>query len=163
MAARPARGRALGGGRDTDCDGLWLVAGSLAGVRPGQLHTLILASLLALAIATVLQVVLGFRLPMYEGPASAYLAEITVIAAEGHHQLPAITGGLLAAGAFVAVLGVVRVDRLMARAFTPLVANVFLLTVTLAVIPATVERAIGATHGLPGSGVRGRPQASWSS
>jgi len=41
----------------------------------------------------------------------------------------------------------------MARAFTPLVANVFLLTVTLAVIPATFERAIGAPRGLPSSGV----------
>jgi hypothetical protein len=32
------------------------------------------------------------------------------------------------------------------------VANVFVMTVTLAVTPATIERAIGATHGLPGRG-----------
>jgi len=68
--------------------GYWLVAGSLAGVRQGQLHTLILASLLALALATLLQVALGLRLPICEGPASAYLAAIIVVAAESHHQLP---------------------------------------------------------------------------
>lgn len=133
--------------------GFWLVAGSLAGVAHDQVQTLVVASLLGLAIATLLQVAFGFRLPMYEGPASAYLAAITVVTAEGHHGLSAVTGGLLAAGVFVAVLGVLGVDRVMARAFTPLVANVFVLTVTLAVMPATVERAVGATHGLPGSGV----------
>jgi len=130
--------------------GFWLVAGSVAGVRPDQIDTLVMASLLALGLATLLQVAFGFRLPMYEGPAAAYLASITVISAEGYHSLAAVTGGLLAAGAFVALLGLVGADRLIARAFTPLVGNVFVMTVTLAVAPATVERAIGATHGLPG-------------
>ena len=131
--------------------GFWLVAGSVAGVRPDQIDTLVMASLLALGLATLLQVAFGFRLPM-SGPAAAYLASITVIGAEGFHSLAAVTGGLLAAGAFVAILGSVGADRLIARAFTPLVGNVFVMTVTLAVAPATIERAIGATHGLPGKG-----------
>jgi xanthine/uracil permease len=130
--------------------GFWRVAGSLAGVPPGQVPTLVAASLLALGVATLLQVALGFRLPIYEGPAAAYLAAITVVAAEGQHSLGAITGGLLAAGSFVALLGVLGADRLIAKAFTPLVANVFVLTVTLALIPASVQRAVGATGGLPG-------------
>ena len=125
--------------------GFWLVAGSVAGVAPSEVPTLVAASLLSLGIATLLQVVFGFRLPMYEGPAAAYLAAVTVVIAEGHHSLAAITGGLLAAGAFVALLGAVGADRLIAKAFTPLVANVFVLTVTLAVIPETLERAVGAT------------------
>ena len=132
--------------------GFWLVGGSLAGVGHSQLPVLVVASLLGLGIATLLQVGFGFRLPMYEGPAAAYLAAITVVTAEGHHGLGAITGGLIAAGVFVGLLGAVSADRLMAKAFTPLVANVFVLTVTLAVIPATAERAVGATGGLPGKG-----------
>jgi xanthine/uracil permease len=131
--------------------GFWLVAGSLAGVAPSQVSTLISAALLGLGIGTLLQVGLGFRLPMYEGPAAAYLAAITVVTAEGHHSLAAITGGLIAAGVFVALLGAVGADRLIARAFTPLVANVFVLTVTSALMPATLERAVGATGGLPGT------------
>lgn len=132
--------------------GFWLVAGSLAGVNHSQTPTVVAASLLGLAIGTLLQVGFGFKLPMYEGPAAAYLAAITVATAEGQHSLGAITGGLMAAGLFVVLLGVLGADRLMAKAFTPLVANVFVLTVTLAVIPATLERAVGATNGLPGSG-----------
>jgi xanthine/uracil permease len=130
--------------------GFWLVAGSLAGVPGSQVSTLISAALIGLAIGTLLQVAFGFRLPMYEGPAAAYLAAITVVTAEGHHSLAAITGGLIAAGVFVALMGAVGADRLIAKAFTPLVANVFVLTVTLALIPATLERAVGATGGLPG-------------
>jgi xanthine/uracil permease len=130
--------------------GFWLVAGSLAGVAPSQVSTLVRASLIGLGIGTLLQVAFGFRLPMYEGPAAAYLAAITVVTAEGQHSLAAITGGLIAAGVFVALLGAIGADRVIAKAFTPLVANVFVLTVTSALIPATVERAIGATGGLPG-------------
>lgn len=132
--------------------GFWLVAGSLAGVAHSNVSTLIAASLLGLGIATLLQVAFGFRLPMYEGPAAAYLAAVTVVTAEGHHSLAAITGGLIAAGAFVALLGVLGADRLIAKAFTPLVANVFVLTVTLAVMPPTLARAVDATGGLPGRG-----------
>src|SRR5947209_5698675 len=54
--------------------GFWLVAGSLAGIAPSQVSTLISASLLGLGLGTLLQVGFGFRLPMYEGPAAAYLA-----------------------------------------------------------------------------------------
>jgi xanthine/uracil permease len=160
-----ARGPRLGGwGRDAlaallwavaiipAAMGFWLVAGSLAGVPQQHMHTLVAASLLTLACATLLQVGVGFRLPMYEGPASAYLAALAVVSAQGQHDLRAISGGLLAAGVFVALLGILRVDRLMAKIFTPLVANVFLLAITLAVMPATFERAVGATHGLPGHG-----------
>ncbi len=132
--------------------GFWRVGGSLAGIGTAQVATMVAASLLALGIATLLQVALGLRLPVYEGPAAAYLAAITVITAEGQHSLGAITGGLIAAGSFVALLGVLGADRLIAKAFTPLVANVFVLTVTLALIPDSVERAIGATGGLPGRG-----------
>jgi signal transduction histidine kinase len=130
--------------------GFWLVAGSLAGVPQQQVHTLVAASFLSLALATLLQVAVGYRLPMYEGPAAAYLAAITVVSSQGHHGLRAITGGLLAAGGLVALLGILRVDRLMTKVFTPVVANVFLLTVTLAILPVTLERAVAATDGLPG-------------
>ena len=142
--------------------GFWLVAGSVAGVRPDQIDTLVMASLLALGLATLLQVAFGFRLPMYEGPAAAYLASITVISAEGYHSLAAVTGGLLAAGVFVALLGVVGADRLIARAFTPLVGNVFVMTVTLAIAPATISAQSARRMGCPARARRGRRRSSWS-
>jgi xanthine/uracil permease len=137
--------------------GFWLLAGAIAGIPSSRLHVLIAASLLSVALGTLVQVLAGFRLVMYEGPAAAYLAALAVVCARSGHTLGEISGGLMAAGAFAVLLGVLRVNRLMVRVFTPLVSHLFVLIVTLAVVPATIERATGTTHGLPGSG------AAWAS
>jgi xanthine/uracil permease len=130
--------------------GFWLVAGDLAGVPEADRETLILASLLGLGLATLIQVVSGYRLPVFEGPASTYFAAVAVVSvggAAGHPE--AVTGGLIAAGIFVFVLGAAGVDRALRRIFTPPVVTAFLLGVVLTVIPATVERAIGHSSAHP--------------
>jgi xanthine/uracil permease len=103
--------------------------------------------MLALGAATLAQVIHGYRMPIFEGPASIYLAAIAVVAVSATPDPAAVTGGLLVAGAFVFALGVLRVDRLLEHLFTPVVATVFLLMVSIMVLPATLERAIGATGG----------------
>lgn len=124
--------------------GFWFVAGDLAGVPVADQRTLVLASLLALGLATLAQVALGYRMPIFEGPASTYLGAIAVIAASAAGANPAaMTGGLLAAGAFVFVLGLVGADRPLRRLFTPAVLVSFMLIVVVMVSFDTVERAIG--------------------
>ncbi|WP_187368748.1 solute carrier family 23 protein [Baekduia soli] len=125
--------------------GFWLVAGDVAGVQPGQTRTFVLAAMLTLGLATLAQVVVGYRLTLYEGPAAAYLAAVVVVAAGGH-GLAAIGAGLLVGGATVALLGVLRFDRLLLRVFTPLTGMVFVLVVTVAVLPTTVARALATSH-----------------
>jgi xanthine/uracil permease len=130
--------------------GFWLVAGDLAGVPEAQRQTLILASLLGLGLATVIQVVAGYRMPIFEGPSSTYLAAVAVLAAGGAATSPAeVTGGLLTAGVFVLALGAIGADRLLRRIFTPPVVIAFLLIVVLTVVPATLERAIGHSSAQP--------------
>lgn len=129
--------------------GFWLVAGDIAGVAPDRTRTLVLAALLTLAFATLAQVVAGYRMSVYEGPAASYLAALTVVSAGGAAGLGALTGGLIAAGAFVAVLGLLGLDRLLRPLFTPVVATVFVLVLTLAVLPATCSRAVGASGDAP--------------
>lgn len=129
--------------------GFWLVAGDLAGVPPGDQRTLVLASLLGLGVATLVQVALGYRMPIFEGPASIYLGAIAVLAAAGGANPAQATGGLLVAGALVAVLAACGADRVLRRVFTPAVLVTFLLAVVIAVVPATVERAIGQSAGHP--------------
>jgi xanthine/uracil permease len=130
--------------------GFWLVAGDLAGVPEAQRETLILASLLGLGLATLTQVVSGYRMPVFEGPASTYFAAVAVVSVGGAAGRPeAVTGGLIAAGIFVFVLGAAGVDRALRRIFTPPVVTAFLLIVTFAVVPATVERAIGQSASHP--------------
>jgi xanthine/uracil permease len=130
--------------------GFWLVAGDLAGVAESDRQTLILASLLGLGLATLLQVVMGHRMPVFEGPASTYLAAVAVLSAGGAAGSPAaVTGGLLAAGLLVFLLGLAGIDRLLRRIFTPPVVCAFLMIVTLTVVPATVERAVGHSGAHP--------------
>ncbi|HEV7564189.1 MAG TPA: solute carrier family 23 protein [Solirubrobacterales bacterium] len=130
--------------------GFWLVAGDLAGVPAADQRTLVLASLLAVGMATLCQVAVGYRMPVFEGPASTYLGAIAVLAASAGGADPAqATGGLLAAGALVFALGAVGADRLLSRIFTPAVLVSFLLIVVVTVVPATVERAIGRSGGHP--------------
>lgn len=127
--------------------GFWLVAGDMAGVPATDQRTLVVASMLALGAATLVQVVQGYRMPIFEGPASTYLAAVAVVAVSATPGPAAVSGGLLVAGALVLVLGVLRTDRLLERAFTPVVATVFLLIVSLMVLPATLQRAVGASEG----------------
>lgn len=130
--------------------GFWVVAGDLAGVAESDRQTLILASLLGLGLATLAQVVAGHRMPVFEGPASTYLAAVAVLSVGGAAGSPAaVTGGLLAAGLLVLLLGLAGIDRLLVRIFTPPVATAFLITVTLTVVPATLERAIGYSGAQP--------------
>ena len=128
--------------------GFWLVAGDVAGVAAGQRRTFLLAGLLTLALATLAQVAFGYRLALYEGPAAGYLASVIVVASGGH-DLAEITGGMLVAGVTVIVLGLARFDRLLLRVFTPLTGMVFVLVVTVAVMPTTLERAIGVAPDAP--------------
>ncbi|HEY1854241.1 MAG TPA: solute carrier family 23 protein [Solirubrobacterales bacterium] len=124
--------------------GFWLVAGDLAGVPAGDERTLILSSLLALGFATLVQVLAGYRMPIFEGPASTYLGAVAVLAAGAGGTHPAqVTAGLLAAGVFVFLLGIFNFDRVLLRIFRPAVVVSFVLIVAIAVAPDTIERAIG--------------------
>jgi xanthine/uracil permease len=124
--------------------GFWLVAGDLAGVPAADERTVILASLLSLGLATLIQVLAGYRMPIFEGPASTYLAAVAVLAAGAGGARPAaVTAGLLAAGAFVFLLAISRFDRVLQRIFKPAVVVSFVLIVSIAVIPDAFEKAIG--------------------
>jgi xanthine/uracil permease len=130
--------------------GFWIVAGDLAGVPESSRQTLILASLLCLGLATLAQVKAGHRLPVFEGPASTYLAAVAVLSvgsAAGHPE--AVTGGLLAAGCLVFAFGALGAERLFRRVFTPPVVTAFMLIVTLIVVRPTLERAIGHSPAHP--------------
>lgn len=130
--------------------GFWLVAGDLAGIPHSAARTLIVASLLAVGVATLLQVIIGYRLPVFEGPASTYLAAVAVVHASGHgNHARAIVGGLLSAAVLVFVLGLVGADRIIKRYFTPVVVSAFVVIVVITVIPDTLQRLIERSSGHP--------------
>lgn len=128
--------------------GFWLVAGDVAGIGPGQRRAFLLAAMLTLGIATLAQVTAGYRLALYEGPAAAYFGAVIIVASTGG-TLAAISGGMIVAGLTVVLLGMVGFDRLLRRVFTPLTGMVFVLVVTVAVVPATIERAVAIGGAAP--------------
>lgn len=128
--------------------GFWLVAGDLAGVPAAEFRPLIVASMLGVGIATLAQVVAGYRLPVFEGPAGNYLAAVAVLAVASPTPAQA-TGGLLAAAALVVALGAAGADRFFERLFTPAVVHAFLLIIVIVALPPTTERALGTSSGAP--------------
>lgn len=130
--------------------GFWFVAGDLAGIPASDQRTLVFASLLALGLATLAQVTVGYRMPIFEGPASTYLGAIAILSASAAGAKPAeVTGGLLVAGGLVFALGALGADRPLLRLFTPAVLVSFVLIVVVMVIPDTLERAIGRDSANP--------------
>lgn len=125
--------------------GFWLVTGDVLGVADADQKTLVLAALLGLGVATIVQVVAGYRMVLYEGPSAAYLAAVVVVSTAGDHGIAAVTGGLIAAGVFTVAVGLLGLDRLLRPLMSPIIALLFVLVLTIAVVPATVERAIGST------------------
>lgn len=121
--------------------GFWLVAGDLLGVPAEDFRILLAASMLAVGLATLLQVLVGYLLPVYEGPAGNYLAAIAVLAVSAPTAAQA-SGGLLVAGAIVLALGLLRIDRTLSRLFTPPVVQAFLFVVVVIALPPTVNRAL---------------------
>lgn len=128
--------------------GFWLVAGDLLGVPPQDSRILLAASMLAVGIATLTQVTLGYLLPVYEGPAGSYLAAIAVLAV-AHPTAAQATGGLILAGAIVFTLGALRIDRMLGRLFTPPVVQTFLFVVVVIALPPTVDRALELSSDAP--------------
>lgn len=72
--------------------GFWVIAGELAGVQSGIVPSCSVRRWLRWVLRLV-QVVAGYRLPLFEGPAGSYLAAIAVLAAGSEPVTPAqITG-----------------------------------------------------------------------
>ncbi|QLQ09746.1 MAG: purine/pyrimidine permease [Nocardioidaceae bacterium] len=132
--------------------GFWVIAGELAGVQSGIVPSLLGASLAAMGLATLVQVVAGYRLPLFEGPAGSYLAAIAVLAAGSE---PGNSGtdhrGLLVAAGVVILVAVTGLGDKLSQLLTPPVGTAFLLLTVVMVLPATISRAAGVDQ--PGPAV----------
>ncbi|MEW2516224.1 nucleobase:cation symporter-2 family protein [Streptomyces sp. NPDC046870] len=125
-----------------------LIIGQACGLDVAARTRLIAASLLVAGVATVLQTLgvkglVGNRLPFVNAASSAGIAPILAIAetsAKGH-QLPAIYGAVMVAGAFCLALGPFF-GRLL-RFFPPLVTGVVITLIGVTLMPVPVGWAQG--------------------
>ncbi|PCG86630.1 uracil permease [Streptomyces sp. WZ.A104] len=125
-----------------------LIIGQAVGLDAAGMTRLIAASLLIAGLATILQTIglgrfAGNRLPFVNAASSAGIAPMLAIAetsAPGH-QLPAIYGAVLVAGAFCLLVGPFF-GRLL-RFFPPLVTGVVITLIGVTLMPVPVAWAQG--------------------
>ncbi|QJS09251.1 purine permease [Streptomyces argyrophyllae] len=125
-----------------------LIIGQACGLDIAARTRLIAASLLIAGVATVLQTLgvkglVGNRLPFVNAASSAGIAPILAIAetTTKGHQLPAIYGAVMVAGAFCLALGPFF-GRLL-RFFPPLVTGVVITLIGVTLMPVPVGWAQG--------------------
>ncbi|MCS0635374.1 purine permease [Streptomyces sp. LP05-1] len=129
-----------------------LIVGQAAGLDTAAMTRLIAASLLVAGLATLLQTLglggfAGNRLPFVNAASSAGIAPMLAIAetsAPGH-QLPAIYGAVMVAGAFCLAVGPFF-GRLL-RFFPPLVTGVVITLIGVTLMPVPVAWAQGGDRG----------------
>lgn len=94
----------------------------------------------------ILQTLWGHRLPLLDGPASALVITLAVLASSG----PAvISGGLLFGGLLVFILGVSGTMRYLAPLFTERVNGVILLLIGLTILPYILPMILGISPRRP--------------
>ncbi|MFD4970649.1 nucleobase:cation symporter-2 family protein [Streptomyces sp. NPDC058424] len=134
-----------------------LIIGQACGLDIAGRTRLIAASLLIAGVATILQAIgvrqlVGSRLPFVNAASSAGIAPILAIAennAKGH-QLPAIYGAVMVAGAFCLAVGPFF-GRLL-KYFPPLVTGVVITLIGVTLMPVPVGWAQGGDKTAAGFG-----------
>ncbi|MFE9308058.1 nucleobase:cation symporter-2 family protein [Streptomyces sp. NPDC006706] len=134
-----------------------LIIGQACGLDIAGRTRLIAASLLIAGVATILQTIgvkqlVGNRLPFVNAASSAGIAPILAIAennAKGH-QLPAIYGAVMVAGAFCLAVGPFF-GRLL-KFFPPLVTGVVITLIEVTLMPVPVGWAQGGDRTAAGFG-----------
>jgi len=80
----------------------------------------------------ILQTLWGHRYPLLDGPSSALLLNILILAPGG---MPAIQGGMIAGGIFLLLLGVFRLTRYVEPLFTDNVISVTVILIAITLLP----------------------------
>jgi uracil permease len=94
----------------------------------------------------ILQTLWGHRYPLLDGPSSALLLTLLILAPGG---LPAIQGGMVAGGIFLLLLGGFRLTRYLEPLFTDSVISVTLILIAVTLLPFLAPLIIGMSPALP--------------
>jgi xanthine/uracil permease len=94
----------------------------------------------------IVQTLWGHGYPLLDGPSSALLLTLLVLAPGG---LPAIQGGLIVGGILVALMGALRIVRRLEVLFTDNVIGVTIILIALTLLPYLTPLIIGKQPGKP--------------
>jgi len=99
----------------------------------------------------ILQTLWGHRYPLLDGPSSALLLTLLVLAPGG---MPAIQGGMIIGGILLVLLAVLRLMRYVEVLFTDNVVGVTLILIAITLLPYLAPLIIGLHPGSPRGDIR---------
>lgn len=125
-----------------------VLAGMLA-MDIGETSTLVQMTLVASGIATILQVTIGTRLPVVQGPSYIPLGALAAIG--GGFGLATMIGSLVPGALLVTALGFVKVvGRAIRWLIPPLVAGTVILVIGISLMPVALGNIYAAGDGAAG-------------
>jgi xanthine/uracil permease len=125
--------------------GMWVFGAGLVGLPTSSLGDVLAGAFLAIGVATLLQLWLGWRVAVFEGPSSVHLAMVVVVAtvSGGTAQIEEVAGGIIGAGVVLLILGASRADRVLRRLFTHAATAAFIFALMVVLLPDALPQAIG--------------------
>lgn len=115
-----------------------IVLGQAFGLESADIAGLMQRTLMLVGLSSLLQVALGHRYPVADGPAGSWAIVFVVMAYIGRAQgyeggeiLRLLAGGVLVAGAIMLVLGLAKQTHRLLFLFTPLVTGCFMLLLVI--------------------------------
>ncbi|WP_417614025.1 purine/pyrimidine permease [Oceanisphaera sp.] len=139
-----------------------IVLGQAFGLESADITGLMQRTLLLVGLSSLLQVTLGHRYPIADGPAGSWAIVFVVMAYIGRAQgyeggeiLRLLAGGVMVAGAIMLVLGLAKQTHRLLFLFTPLVTGCFMLLLVIQLSGVFVRGMVTD----PSSGVMTMPVA----
>lgn len=127
-----------------------VVVGAAFHMSPADVSTFMQRMLFVSGVATLIQVFVGHRLPVVEGPAGMWwaifilLGEMSAPADRGH-VLQQLEMGLLIAGVLLAVLSFLPIIEKIRQLFTPIVTGVYLILLVSQMSGSFFKSMLGIT------------------
>jgi len=103
-------------------------------------------TLFVCGLITLVQTLIGHRLPLMEGPSSALLLCLATAASAGP---AAVSGGMIAGGVLLAACGWLGLMRFLVPLFTDRVVGVILMLIALTILPFLLPMLTGASPTRP--------------
>jgi xanthine/uracil permease len=122
------------------------ISSEYLGLRQAEKLLFLQRILLSTGGIIILQTLWGHRFPLLDGPSSALLLNLLILAPGG---MPAIQGGMIAGGIFLLLLGMFRLTRYVEPLFTDNVIGVTLILIAITLLPFLAPLIIGQNPGRP--------------
>jgi len=126
-----------------------IILASILAFTIGETSILIQATFLSAGIATIIQVSIGIKLPVVQGPSYIPIGALASIG--GSLGIPAMIGSLIPGAILITLLGYFKVvGRLIRRVVPPIVAGTVILVIGIALMPVAMTNIFQGTDGSHG-------------